>query len=179
MLRRISTCRNIRQQQVLLRLVPELLGVLEILFRFGILAFSLVCKAPEGIRRGILRVQSDGLGEVGNRLVVFALVPEGDATLTIRLGILRAQPDGLGEVGNCLVVFAIVLIDHAAVAIDFALFLACRRFRLHLRSQLNHLLIFTLLNRRAQKNNVILKFVMPPIDPPSVYTWQKKVLPGI
>ena len=67
-----------------------------------------VGEAPVVIGLGVLRVEPDGLGEVGNRLVVFALLPVGEAPVAIRLGIFRVQPDGLGVVGNRLVVFALL-----------------------------------------------------------------------
>ena len=59
--------------RLVLLFVPELLGLGEILFRFGLLALRLVGQSPVRIRLGIFRVQLDDLGEIGNRFVMFAL----------------------------------------------------------------------------------------------------------
>ena len=56
----------------------------EILFRFGLLAVVRVGTAPTVIRHGKFRIEPDGLVEVGNRLVVVALVEIRDAPAVTR-----------------------------------------------------------------------------------------------
>ena len=73
--------------------------------------------APAVIRPANFRIEPDGLGEVGDGLVVVPLVPVGHAPVAIRLGIFRVQPDGLGEVGDGLVVVALVPVGIAPAVI--------------------------------------------------------------
>ena len=64
------------------------------------IALGIVGVAAVPIRFGQLRLQPDGLGEVGNRLVDLAAAAIGVAPRPVGFGILRVQPDGLGGAGD-------------------------------------------------------------------------------
>ena len=58
--------------------------------------------------QGVLGVEADGLGVVGDGLVVLLLVAPGDAAVVERDGVLGVEADGLGVVGDGLVVLLLV-----------------------------------------------------------------------
>ena len=62
--------------------------------------------APAVIGVGEFRVQADGLGEIGDGLLLLALDVVGDAAVVIRLGEFRLLADGLVIVGDGLVQLA-------------------------------------------------------------------------
>ena len=62
---------------------------------------------------GTLGIEPNGLGEVGNRLVEFALFYIGIGSPPIGLGTLWSEPNGLGVVGNRLVEVTLLVIDSA------------------------------------------------------------------
>jgi hypothetical protein len=79
-----------------------------------------------------LRVESDGLGEVGDGSISITPGRIGLTTLTtsgVEMGLLRVESDGLGEVGNRLVVLA------AAGSIEAPLVELSRRLSRRLRGQ--------------------------------------------
>ena len=53
--------------------------------------------------QGLVGLQPDGLAVVGDRLVVLALVRQGDAEVVVVPGLVGLQPDGLAEGGDRLV----------------------------------------------------------------------------
>ena len=54
------------------------------------------------VRLRKFRVEPDGLGAVGNRLVEVAFVAVGSAAALVRPGEFRVEPDGLSTVRNAL-----------------------------------------------------------------------------
>ena len=67
-----------------MRLVPESLGLGEVQVGLGVVAFLSVRAAPVVVRLRILRVDPDGLGVVGDGLVVVALLTIGIASGSAR-----------------------------------------------------------------------------------------------
>ena len=64
---------------------------------------------------GVLGIEADGLGEVGDGLVVLPLVVPGAAAVDVRHGELGIEADRLAEVGDGLVVLLLVVPGAAAV----------------------------------------------------------------
>ena len=75
----------------LLPLVSQLLGLFEIHVRFGLLFYLSIGDATVVIRHGQLRVQANGLSQVGDGLVLVALLVVGPAPVAIRLGIFGSS----------------------------------------------------------------------------------------
>ena len=69
--------------------------------------------APVVERRGIVRVEADGLGVVGDGPVVLPLGRPGPAPVDERSGLVRVESDDLAVVGHGLVRLALLLPDQA------------------------------------------------------------------
>ena len=82
----------------------EFLRPCKVLIGLALLALLAIDQAAVVIGMAILGVEADGLIQVGQRLVVHALVIKGEAAVAERFGRFGVEADGRGVVGQRMVV---------------------------------------------------------------------------